>query len=114
MAPYVIDHYYKWYKYAPVPMDIEDPIGRTPGIHQPLSAYIWYGRVVEVYDNKVVIDHVIFRVGYYFNLKELDFDNVIHLAPLETIVHCPLEKQVILVTDMFEFAGEIPGEPHLP
>jgi hypothetical protein len=112
MTPYVVDHYYKWYKYAPVPMDIEDPTGRTPGIHRNVSPYIWYGRVVEIYDNMVVIDHVTFKGG--FSPHDLDFDASFHLNPLESIVHCPPDKRVILVTTMYEFAGEIPGEPHLP
>jgi hypothetical protein len=109
-SPYITGHWYKWYKYAAVPMDLggNDQIG----IHRNVSPYVWYGRVVDVYDSMVVIDHVTFKGG--FSPHDLDFDTNFHSHPLESIVTCPPDKRVILCVGMYEFAGEIPGEPHLP
>lgn len=101
-SPYQAGHWYKFYKYAPVPVTIGT-------LQRNVSPYIWYGRCVAVYGDYVVLDNVTFKGG--FNLADLDFDQEFHLNTGEALKQCPPGKQVVLYAAMYEFAGEIPGPP---
>ena len=101
-SPYHPGHWYKFYKYAPVPVTIGN-------LQRNVSPYVWYGRVVAVFGSMVVLDSVTFKGG--FSLKDLDFDSQFHLNDGESLKQCPPTAQVILCSDMYEFSGEIPGPP---